>query len=293
MTALTHHTPYVYSAIPDRAQLRWPGGAKVAVYVAVNLEWFSFGKGPGATLDGEKAAPDVQNYSWRDYGNRVGVWRIMRLLDELKMPAAWLPNVCLYDEAPEIMDAVRARGDEIVGHGVTNSVKPGELERGAERKVIEQTRDAIAQAEGAPPAGWLAPWISQSRSTPELLAQAGYRYHMDWCHDDQPVWMRTDQGPILSVPYPQELNDIPQIVGRGHEGAQFAEMILNALEVHRADPWGGVMGIALHPYLMGQPHRFHHLQRALKGIVNAAEDDVWITTPGAIAEHYTAQFPAP
>ncbi len=292
MTNLTHHGRYGYSPITDRADFTWPGGARLAVYVAVNVEWFSFGEGPGATLDGAKPAPDVQNYSWRDYGNRVGIFRLLRLLDELGWTASMMVNSCLYDEAPAIMETIRAGGHEIVAHGTTNSVKPGELAEAAERQVIREARDRIAREEGAPPAGWLAPWISESRITPDLLAEAGYAYLLDWCHDDQPVWMKTRAGPILSVPYPQELNDIPQIVGRNRDGAEFGQMIRDAFDVHRHDPWPGVMGIALHPYLVGQPHRFETLRATLHSLKSMGGDSVWFTTAGDIADHYRKAFPA-
>ena len=127
---------------------------------------------------------------------------------------AALVNSSMYDYAPELIAAHRARGDEIVGHGRTNSERQGTLVEAEERKLIGETTERIAQEEGRPPEGWLGPWISESARTPDLLAEAGYRYLLDWCHDDQPVWMKTRGGRILSLPYPQELNDIPQIVAR-------------------------------------------------------------------------------
>jgi len=126
--------------------------------------------------------------------------------------------------------------------------------------------------------------------TPDLLQEDGYTYLLDWCHDDQPVWMTTRRGRILSVPYPQELNDIPQVVARKREGAEFAAMIVDAFEVMQAEcaqrPL--VMGIALHPYIVGWPHRFKHLAHALRRIVSQADERVWFTTAGAIAAHAAA-----
>ena len=140
---------------------------------------------------------------------------------------------------------------------------------------------------GQRPRGWLGPWISQSHATPDLLHEAGYTYLLDWCHDDQPVWMKARSGRILSVPYPQELNDIPQIVARKREGDEFARMIVDAFDIMRAecDHRPLVMGIALHPYIVGWPHRFKHLARALTHIVANADEKVWLTTAGAIAKH--------
>ena len=142
-------------------------------------------------------------------------------------------------------------------------------------------------AHGRAPDGWLSPWISESHATPDLLAEAGYGYLLDWCMDDQPVWFACRGGRrILAVPYPQELNDIPAIVGRKENGSDFADMIVDQfeemLELSQTRPL--VMGVALHAYIVGQPHRLRHLKRALKHIA-ASRQSVWLTTPGEIARH--------
>ena len=284
--ALTSHGRYRYSAITRRPDFVWPGGQRLAVYIGLNLEHFTFGDGLGAELCPGGPHPDVLNYAWRDYGNRVGVWRLIDLFDELKLPLSVLANSSIYHYCPEVMDAFRARGDEIVGHGRTNSERQGVLSPGEERRLIDEATETIARAEGRRPLGWLGPWISQSSVTPDLLTEAGYRYLLDWCMDDQPVWFSTrNGGRILSVPYPQELNDIPSIVGRKDSGEQFATMVSNTFEemLAQSAKQSLVMGIALHPYLVGQPHRLHPLRRALQAIV-ARRDDLWITTAGEIAE---------
>jgi len=168
-------------------------------------------------------------------------------------------------------------GAEIVAHG-------------RERALIAETTATIEKRSGVRPRGWLGPWVSQSPVTPDLLQEAGYSNLLDWCHDEQPVWMTTRQGRMLTVPYPQELNDIPQIVARKREGPEFGDMIVDAFEVLHGEcahrPL--VMGIALHPYIVGEPHRFKHLARALKHLVGRADDKVWFTTAGAIAAHAAA-----
>jgi len=284
MPARTHDR-YPYSPIAGRPVYDWPDGKRLAVYVGLNLEWFSFGEGLGAELVPGGPQPDVLNYAWRDYGNRVGVFRLAELFEELKLPVSLLVNAEMYRHAPQAIAAFRDA--EIVGHGRSNSERQGELTEYKENVLIEETTAAIEKHSGERPRGWLGPWISQSHLTPDLLQEAGYGYLLDWCHDDQPVWMKTRKGRILSVPYPQELNDIPQIVARKREGNDFADMIVDAFEVMRAEcekrPL--VMGIALHAYVVGWPHRFKHLARALKHIVNRADERVWITTAGAIAAH--------
>jgi peptidoglycan/xylan/chitin deacetylase (PgdA/CDA1 family) len=282
------HDRYPYSPITARPAYDWPGGRRLAVYVGLNLEWFSFGEGLGAELAPGGPQPDILNYAWRDYGNRVGVFRLAELFRALNWPVSLLVNSAMYDHAPEAVAAFP--GAEIVGHGRTNSERQGTMAESEERALIAEATAVLTKHSGVAPQGWLGPWISQSPLTPDLLQEAGYTYMLDWCHDDQPVWMKTRRGRILAVPYPQELNDIPQIVGRKREGADFADMIVDAFAVMRqeCETRPLVMGIALHPYLVGWPHRFRHLARALDHIARKADDKVWLTTAGAIAAHAAA-----
>jgi peptidoglycan/xylan/chitin deacetylase (PgdA/CDA1 family) len=288
---LPTHGRYDYTAWRGRTPYAWPGGAKLAVYLGVNLEHFAFGEGLGAELAPGGPQPDVLNFAWRDYGNRVGGWRLLDLLDELAMPATVLLNSAMYDYAPDLVAAHRARGDEMAGHGRTNSERQSVLPEAEERRLIAESTEAIARHEGAAPRGWLSPWIAESRTTPDLLAEAGYRYTMNWCADDAPVWMRTRGGKLLAMPYPQEVNDIPAIIARRESAEAFARMIVDDFEERlrqvRADGLPQVMGIALHPYIIGQPHRLRVLRRALS-VVAQARGDVWITTAGAIFDHVAA-----
>jgi hypothetical protein len=279
------HDRYPYSPITARPAYDWPGGRRLAVYVGLNLEWFSFGEGLGAELTPGGPQPDILNYAWRDYGNRVGVFRLAELFRTLNWPVSLLVNSAMYEHAPEAVAAFP--GAEIVGHGRTNSERQGTMAESEERALIAEATAVLTKHSGVAPQGWLGPWISQSPLTPDLLQEAGYTYMLDWCHDDQPVWMKTRRGRILAVPYPQELNDIPQIVGRKREGADFADMIVDAFAVMRqeCETRPLVMGIALHPYLVGWPHRFRHLARALDHIARKADDKVWLTTAGAVAAH--------
>lgn len=288
---LSHHARYEFSAISKRPTYFWPQQKRLAIYLGVNLEVFSFGEGLGAKLAPGGPQPDVLNYAWRDYGNRVGVPRMLALLDRLDLPCTALVNSMMYDEAPGLVEAFANRGDEIAGHGRTNAERQGDLPEEEERYLINDATNTIAKNHGKAPQGWLGPWISQSHVTPDLLEEAGYEYMLDWCHDDQPVWMKTRSGgSILSIPYPQELNDIPQIVGRQREGFEFADMIIDAFDVmlEEANERPLVMGIAVHGYLMGQPHRIKHLERALRYMLERSGELVWWTTAGAINEHYRA-----
>jgi allantoinase len=286
---LPTHGRFDYSPITRRPDYAWPGGARLAVYIGFNIEHFAFGDGLGACIAPASPQPDVLNYSWREYGNRVGAWRCLELFDSLNLPTAALINTALYDHCPELVAACVARGDEIVGHGHSNAERQGIYSEAAEAALLASCRDRIATHSGTAPGGWLSPWISESRTTPDLLTEAGYRYTLNWCHDDQPVLMRTRSGaPLWAVPYPQELNDIPAIVARQMGGKEFADMVIDhfdeMLDQSRQQPL--VMGIALHPYLVGQPHRLRHLRRALAHIARARDaGGVWFTTPGAVCGH--------
>ncbi|MEP2920685.1 MAG: polysaccharide deacetylase family protein [Sulfitobacter sp.] len=282
----TEHGRYGYSPITRRADYSWPQGRRLAVYIGLNLEHFAFGEGLGAELAPGGPQPDVLNYAWRDYGNRVGAWRLLEMFDALDLPASVIANSAMYDYAPELMAAFRSRGDHVVGHGRTNSERQSDLDKSAEAALIAEATEVLTTGEGAQPKGWLSPWIAESHDTPELLAQAGYKYTLNWCMDDQPVWMATREGRLLAVPYPQEINDIPSIVARKDGAAEFADMIIGnfdeMLEQSVQQPL--VMGIALHPYLVGQPYRLRQLRRALTHIA-AQRDKIWLTTSDAISDY--------
>lgn len=286
---LPDHGRFPYRPITRRPDYRWPGGERLAVYIGFNIEHFAFGEGLGAGIGPASPAPDVLNHSWREYGNRVGAWRCLELFNQLGLPTATLINTALYDHCPELVAAFVDRGDELVGHGHTNAERQGSFSEDNERALLLRCRERMQQESGADVAGWLSPWISESHHTPDLLAEAGYRYNLNWCHDDQPHRMRTRSGQALwSVPYPQELNDIPMIVARQMDAKDFAQMIVDntdeMLDQSRAQPL--VMGIALHPYLVGQPYRLRHLRRALQHLCAARDrGEVWFTTPGAICDH--------
>jgi allantoinase len=289
---LPDHSRFGYQAIHQRKTYVWPNGARLAVYLGFNIEHFAFGEGLGAGIGPASPQPDVLNYSWREYGNRVGAWRCLDLFNSLGMPTAALINTALYDHCPDLIAAMVARGDELVGHGHSNAERQGVLDEATERALLIQCRDRILKESGQAPAGWLSPWISESLLTPDLLAETGYSYTLNWCHDDQPLPMKTRDGsPLWAVPYPQELNDIPMIIARQMDGKDFAQMIIDQLDemvdqTKAANSAPLVMGIALHPYIVGQPYRLRHLRRALQHVAAARDrGKVWIATPSEIFQH--------
>ncbi len=284
---LRYHDRYPYSPIHERPDYSWPDGKRLAVHVSLNIEHFIFG-GSGHFPVSAGHPPDHKNYAWREYGVRVGIWRIFDLLDELKLPAGHLINTECYGRYPQILERIRRRGDEIVGHGRTNSERQGELLEDDEARLIRECTEAIARNEGAPPKGWMGPWISESNVTVDLLREAGYTYCMDWPCDDQPIWLKTRSGPLLSVPYPIELNDAPSQLNRHDPPWWFADMLIDQFEemLQQSRQRPLVMGISLHTFIMGQPFRMRHLRRALEHMANHAQADrVWFTRPGEIADH--------
>jgi peptidoglycan/xylan/chitin deacetylase (PgdA/CDA1 family) len=286
---LPTHGRFDYLPITRRADHAWPNGARLAVYLGFNLEHFAFGEGMGACIGPAHPHPDVLNFSWREYGNRVGAWRCLELFDSLGLPSSTLLNTALYDHCPELVAASAARGDELIGHGHSNAERQADMAEADEAALLADCRERMRIESGQAPAGWLSPWISESRLTPDLLAEAGYGYTLNWCHDDQPLRMRTRSGRTLwSVPYPQELNDIPMIIARQMDAKDFAAMVIDnadeMLEQSRRQPL--VMGLALHPYIVGQPYRLRHLRRALTHLAGLRDrGEIWFTTPGEICRH--------
>ncbi|MCS6892702.1 MAG: polysaccharide deacetylase family protein [Rhodovarius sp.] len=289
---LPAHGRYPHSAIIHRPLYAWPNGARLALVVVNNIEHFAYRAGLGSDVTGPSPVQNQRAYAWRDYGNRVGLWNLLEMFDELGLPAAHNCNAAALDACPEIAPALLARGDELIGHGRTNAERQDTLWEEDERRLILESRDALARhAGGRPPRGWLGPYIAQSPVTLDLLREAGFTYVMDWPADDQPFWLNTRAGRILSIPYSVELNDSPAVVYRHHSGREFAEMILDQFEemLHQSQRRPLVMSIALHPFIAGQPHRLRPLRQALRHIL-AQRDRLWIARPGELAD-YIATLP--
>jgi allantoinase len=286
MRLLPSHGRYEFSPIVGRAPYTWPNGTRLAVYFALGLEHYAFNEGMAENLVPGVPRPDVLNTSWRDYGNRVGAWRLLEAFAEYHLPLSILLNTALYDHAPALIDACRQTRCEMIAHGHSNSDVLAGMNEATESTYIRGVADCMLEREGAKPQGWASPWIAETQSTPDLLQEAGYSYLLDWCMDDQPVWMKTRSGRILSVPYSQELNDSSTVIGRQAAASEFAEMIVDQFdEMQRAASEGPlVMSVILHSFISGQPFRLRALRRALDHIVRHAST-VWFTQPGAIAAH--------
>ena len=279
---------YDYSAIVERKDYSWPGGRRLAFTLTTNIEVFAFGTGKGHDPAKTGEPQTHRNYAWRDYGNRVGIWRLFELAEALKLPLAHNTNSLLYEYCPQILDAARRRGDEIVAHGRTNAEDLRGVWEDDEARLIREATDTIARHEGAPPKGWMGAGAYESAHTLDLLKEAGYTYCMDWPMDDQPVWLRTRAGPLLSVPYPVELNDSQQNIHRKHSAREFCDMVVDQFEemVVECARRPLVMNVSIHPYVFGQPYRLQPFRKALQHILaHPQRERVWFCQPREIAAH--------
>lgn len=271
------------SAVPERPTGTWPNGARLAVVVCVGIESYRFGEGATEDVLPGVPAPDLVNAAWRDYGNRVGAFRLLDRLTSLGIPPTVLLNTDAYDTAPAVLTAARAAGAEIVGHGRSNSDSLAEMTPAAERAYLAEVAGRIRAEEGAAPGGWSSPWLTHTPATIDLLAATGYRYLLDLRLDDQPVWLRTNGEPLLAIPYNAEINDSTTMIGRQASATEFAGMIEAELAelLDAAADRPLVMSVVLHSFISGVPFRLHAVGAALATIA-AAGDAVWLTTPAAI-----------
>ena len=294
LTQLNKHNRYDYCPLPERPDFLWPGGKRLAVCICNNIEVFSFLSGLGSDNASLTAPQTTRNYAWRDYGNRVGQWYLFDLLQEYGLPASHNINSMLIDECPQIAARIKQRGDEFIGHGRTNAERQDALGEREEKQLIAEATQSIKRYTGVQPHGWLGPYLAQSAVTLDLLKEAGYKYVLDWPADDQPFWMRTRSGPLLSVPYSLELNDSPVIVFRHEAVANFEKMMIDQFDemLLQSRKWSLVYSLVIHPFIIGQPFRLRALRRALAHIVES-RDDLWITTPGSVAMHFEKAVPAP
>jgi peptidoglycan/xylan/chitin deacetylase (PgdA/CDA1 family) len=287
-------TRFPYSAIVDRKPLRWPNGARIAVWVIPNIEHFLFDRpSTSVTHATTSLVPDVLNYSWRDYGVRVGIWRLMDIMDRygIKGTVALNSDVCL--RYPRIIQAGNQLGWEWMGHGTSNSIMINRQTEEEERSLIRDVVDTIEKGTGKHPRGWLSPALSESHRTLDLLAECGIEYVCNWVNDEQPYPMRVTTGSMISIPYSVEINDIPAFVDLKQSAETFGRMICDQFDVLYEDgaKTGRVMAICLHPFLIGHPYRSKYFAQALAHITS--RQDVWLTTGGEITDWYVQNYLRP
>ncbi len=285
--APTAHDRFKYSPIVDRPPIRWPNGARVAVWVIPNIEHFLFDR-PSTSITPITTSfvPDILNYSWRDYGVRVGIWRMMDVMQRHGVRGTVPLNSDVCDEYPRIIEAGKELGWEWMGHGKSNSMLMAGLPEDEERQMIRDSHARITQATGQKPRGWLSPALSETHNTLDLLAEAGFDYVGDWVNDEQPYPMRVKSGQMTSIPYSIEINDVPAIIDGKQSPESFGRMIKDQFDVLYEDgaTSGRVMSICLHPFIIGHPFRSKYFDDALKHIASCHE--VWLATGSEIIDAY-------
>jgi len=267
-----------YSAIVDRPPLKLPNDARMAVWVIVNVEeWDPTQTMPRTVITppaGGAPSPDIPNWCWHEYGNRVGFWRMLKVFDDFNIPGTLAINGSAIAAFPRIVQAAVERKWEFIGHGFTqrNMQKVPD-----ERADIRKMREAVVKATGKPPRGWLGPGLTETWETPDLLKEEGYDYVADWVIDDQPVWLKTRGKPIVNIPYTQECNDVAMMLIQHHKASEYFERAIDQFEQIYADAADSarVMAIVIHPYIMGAPHRLKYFRKIFEVIRKKPDVQFW------------------
>jgi allantoinase len=258
-----------FSAIVDRPPLKLPGKARVVVWTIVNLEVWDIARAMARQVlpapTGAVLLPDVPNWSWHEYGMRVGFWRFEKLFRRLKIRPSVAINARVCVDYPRVAQACRDAGWEFIGH----SYEQGPIHREEdEAGMIKRSLDTIEKFTGKRPVGWLGPGLTQTLETPDNLAAAGVQYIGDWVYDDEPTEIQTASGPLVTLPYSAETNDIPMMLVQHHEAAYWTQKCLDSFERYYEEgaPRAKIMAIAIHPYISGQPFRIKYLEELYRKI---------------------------
>lgn len=280
---------YPYRAIVEHPPFRWPGGATVAIWVVVNVEHHPFGRGGVSVNDrAASAQPDVLNHSWRDYGPRVGMWRLFDALDLAGVPASAALNSEVCDQYPRLVEEGAKRRWEWIGHGANNSERLTGMQAQDERRLVHDVLTRIEAATGAKPRGWLGPGLAETYNTPDILFSEGVEYVCDWIADDLPFPLTVEGGRLLAMPYSIELNDMELILRQRLRGHDYVQTLVDRFDRLHAEATrlgcGRVMAVPLHPFLTGQAHRVRYLEEALTTL--ASRTGAWFATGSEIMDHY-------
>jgi len=253
-----------YSAIVDRPKLKLPGNGRIVVWSIVNLEVWDI-KNPMARQvlpppTGQTLLPDVPHWSWHEYGMRVGVWRYFDLYKKLGIRPTLSINARVVEDYERVAEEAKREGWEFMGHA---------WEQGPMHKIedqpgmIKKTQDRLEKFTGKRPVGWLGPGLTQTLETPELLVENGVKYIGDWVWDDEPSVINTEKGPLVTLPYTVELNDITIMIVQHHEAAQMYQRCIDYFDrlYQEGTDRPRVMAIAIHPYISAQPHRIKYLEQ--------------------------------
>jgi peptidoglycan/xylan/chitin deacetylase (PgdA/CDA1 family) len=287
------HDRYDWSMLPERKPVDWPNQARVALWVVPALEWFPLNmagqpfKPPGAM---QTAYPDLRHYTLRDYGNRVGIFRIMKALEKHGIRPTVAVNAAVAVRYPSLIKECTQRGWEIMANGLDmDHLHHGGLAVDDEKKLIDTTLDILRQASGQAVRGWLSPAKSESAATLDLLGAAGLDYVCDWVNDDMPYAMRTASGPVHAMPHPIDIDDYTILVQNHHTEDDFRDQLCDQFDLlykESATAGGRIMAISLHPWVIGQPYRMRALEEALAHIMR--HPGVWAATGSEILDAWKA-----
>ncbi|MCY7308827.1 MAG: polysaccharide deacetylase family protein [Rhodoferax sp.] len=278
-----------YAPVTTRPKVQWPHGKRLAFWIVPNVEFYEYTPPPARgreTWDRVPSHPDVREYGFRDYGNRVGIWRMTELLDQYPVRPTASLNLALLDHFPEIAQLIRERGWAVMSHGIYNTRFLYGMDEAQERAFYADNVASLLRHTGQRLQGILTPAITNTSRTPALIAEAGLSYHADWVHDDVPVPILVPGRRLVSMPYSYDLNDAPLWDGRPYGGRYFVDACKAAFDrlyTESADG-GRVFCIALHPYQIGQPHHIGHLREILDHV--CAHSGVWHATGDEIAAHF-------
>jgi allantoinase len=282
---------YDYLRYDKRPKITWPNGAHVAFWVAPNIEFYELDppKNP-ARAAWARPHPDVLNYAYRDYGNRVGFWRMLEAMERSGVRGSVSLNVAMCEHHPEIIAACAERGWEFYSHGTYNTRYLFNMTEAQERAVIQDSIDTIKKHTGQALDGWLAPALTYTDRTMDLIAEMGLTYCCDLFHDDQPCPVKTRTGRLASIPYSLEMNDVIAYNVNLVSPRAYGDIIRRQFDrlYEEGASSGTVMCIPLHPYLVGQPHRIASFRDVLSYI--ASHDKVWLATGREIAHHFIAHY---
>jgi peptidoglycan/xylan/chitin deacetylase (PgdA/CDA1 family) len=287
------HDRLPYSPIVDRAPITWPGDSAVAVWVVPNIEHYEYLPPAGAVDPYPRTPhPDVRKFAYHDYGNRVGFWRMLEVLDRYDVPATVSLNVAALDHYPDVAEAMISRDWEFMSHGLYNTRYLTGLDRDGEREFLASCNQVLRRHTGHDFAGMLGPNITGNSWTPDLMAEVGMSYHADWVHDERPTPLRTaTPSRMVALPYTYELNDAPLLMRSHLEADGYARRCIAQFDqlCRDADTTGSglLMALPLHPFAIGQPHRIHGLERVL---AHLREHHAWIARANDIVDHYRTHY---
>lgn len=298
MTATPHpsdrlrpHDRLAYSPISERPRLQLPGGARLVVWTIVNVEEWDIDQPMPRTVltppAGGSPSPDIPNWAWHEYGNRVGFWRLLEVFDQFRVPAVLAVNGSCLKTYPQIAQAALDRDWEFLGHGF---IQKNMQKVDDEAEAIRLTTEAIRDFSGKPPRGWLGPGLTETWQTPDLLQEAGYDYVCDWVLDDQPVLLNTRGGKaIANLPYTQECNDVAMMLIQHHSAREYFERAMDQFDQLYADSLDSarVMALVVHPYIMGVPHRLKWFRKIYERL--SARKDVLFWTGEQILDWYDGE----